>query len=69
MRYQERQGTDARRDATSGQFVCFRCPGAGALDEVNRVRILEGQLQLPLGGGFGTTRMSETADCESAVRI
>src|SRR6266849_7649369 len=30
----DRQGADARRDATSGQFVCFQCPGAGALDEV-----------------------------------
>src|SRR2546428_3745842 len=40
----DRQGADARRDATSGQFVCFRCPGAGALDHVNEVRILEGQL-------------------------
>src|SRR5216683_7401395 len=35
----DRQGADARRDATSGHFVCFRCPGAGALDEVNQVRI------------------------------
>src|SRR2546422_1242038 len=40
----DRQGADARRDATSGQFVCFQCPGAGALDQVNQVRILEGQL-------------------------
>src|SRR5712691_5596984 len=29
----DRQGADARRDATSGQFVCFQCPGAGALDQ------------------------------------
>ena len=28
----DRQGADARRDAVPGQFVCFRCPGAGALD-------------------------------------
>ena len=28
----DRQGADARRDATSGQFVCFCWPGAGALD-------------------------------------
>jgi len=28
----DRQGADARRDATSGQFVCYQCPGAGALD-------------------------------------
>ncbi len=41
----DRQGADARRDATSGHFVCFSRPGAGALDEVNRVRILEGQLE------------------------
>src|SRR5260370_14808684 len=26
---------------TSGRFVCFRSPGAGALDEVNQVRILD----------------------------
>src|SRR5437870_7181528 len=29
----DRQGADARRDATSGQFVCLCCPGAGALDQ------------------------------------
>jgi len=40
----DRQGADARRDAIPGQFVCFRCPGAGALDQVIQVRILEGQL-------------------------
>jgi len=40
----DRQGADARRDATFGHFVCFRCPGAGALDPVIQVRILEGQL-------------------------
>ena len=28
----DRQGADARRDATSGHFICFGCPGAGALD-------------------------------------
>src|SRR3989442_4599458 len=28
----DRQGADARRDAIPGQFVCFRCPGAGALE-------------------------------------
>src|SRR5438034_6960848 len=44
----DRQGADARRDATSGHFVCFRCPGAGALDQVNQVRILEGQLTAEL---------------------
>src|SRR2546425_2109800 len=27
------QPADARRDAVPGQFVCFRCPGAGALDQ------------------------------------
>src|SRR5438309_5765663 len=40
----DRQGADARRDATSGQIVGFRSPGAGALDQVIQVRILEGQL-------------------------
>src|SRR5205809_2664476 len=39
----DRQGADARRDATSGKFVCFQCPGAGALDPVIRVRILVAQ--------------------------
>jgi hypothetical protein len=29
----DRQGADARRDATSGQIVCFYGPGAGALDQ------------------------------------
>src|SRR5438132_3049205 len=29
----DRQGADARRDATSGHFVCFSRPGAGALDQ------------------------------------
>src|SRR5437899_5424945 len=29
----DRQGADARRDATSGQIVGFRSPGAGALDQ------------------------------------
>jgi len=33
----DRQGADARRDATSGQFVCFQCPGAGALDDCHRI--------------------------------
>src|SRR5712692_4927485 len=31
-RMSDRQGTDARRDATSGQIVCFQGPGAAALD-------------------------------------
>src|SRR3989449_2466235 len=31
-RMSDRQGADARRDATSGQFVCFCCPGVAALD-------------------------------------
>src|SRR5438034_1849026 len=44
----DRQGADARRDAIPGQFVCVRCPGAGALDQVNQVRILEGQLTAEL---------------------
>ena len=30
--------------ATSGQLVCLCCPGAGALDQVIQVRILERQL-------------------------
>src|SRR5713226_365535 len=38
-----RQGADARRDATSGQIVRFRGPGAAALDQVIEVRTLEGQ--------------------------
>src|SRR5256712_6918077 len=33
----DRQGADARRDATSGQFACFQCPGAGALDDCHRI--------------------------------
>src|SRR5437879_3747800 len=41
----DRQGADARRDATSGHSVCFSSPGAGALDPVVQVRILEGQPQ------------------------
>src|SRR2546425_6803045 len=45
-RMSDRQGADARRDATSGHFVCFSSPGAGALDQVNQVRILEGQLSV-----------------------
>ena len=40
----DRQGADARRDATSGHFVCLCCPGAGALHPVIQVRVLEGQL-------------------------
>ncbi len=38
-----RQGADARRDATAGQIVRFRGPGAAALDQVIEVRTLEGQ--------------------------
>src|SRR5437870_11616683 len=38
----DRQGADARRDATSGQFVCFSCPGAGALDPVIQVESWRG---------------------------
>src|SRR3989441_11118535 len=34
----DRQGADARRDATSGQFVCLCCPGAGALDQKSSAR-------------------------------
>src|SRR2546422_7004501 len=34
----DRQGADARRDATSGQFVCLCCPGAGALDQQSSAR-------------------------------
>ena len=38
-----RQGADARRDATSGHIVRFQGPGAAALDQVIEVRTLEGQ--------------------------
>src|SRR6266581_7027579 len=41
----DRQGAYARRDATSGQFVCFQCPGASALIRRFLVRSQEGQLQ------------------------
>jgi hypothetical protein len=41
----DQQGADARLDAISGQIVGFSCPGACALDQVNQVRILEGQLE------------------------
>ena len=54
----DRQGADARRDATSGHFVCLCCPGAGALDPVIQVRILEGQVELSLGSAVGMGRMS-----------
>jgi hypothetical protein len=40
-----RQGADARRDATSGQIVCSQGRWAAALDPVIEVRALEGQLQ------------------------
>src|SRR2546426_9823339 len=48
----DRQGADARRDATSGQFVCFRCPGAGALDQespgsIPGGAIIKGRSRLP----------------------
>src|SRR5437667_5407028 len=43
----DRQGADARRDATSGQFVCFRCPGAGALDQESPGSIPGGATRMP----------------------
>jgi len=60
---------------TSGRFVCFRCPGAGALDEVNQVRILdrdravtkvEGTSRtLPLGVTGNTPDSGRTPDTTS----
>src|SRR2546421_9564167 len=44
----DRQGADARRDATSGHFVCFSRPGAGALDQVIEVRTLGGATSGPM---------------------
>ena len=39
----DRQGADARRDAIPGQFVCVRCPGAGALELGKGVRAYQTQ--------------------------
>src|SRR2546426_4456762 len=55
----DRRGADARRDATSGQFVCLCCPGAGAPDE---------GLALPYEPNTSRNSFSIAAqDCRSAA--